>query len=89
MNTRTSLTLTTTQVLIGSVIAVSALFAVAVPSQAHAATYAFVNNSGEVSIVSANSPTEALANAFNISVHSGVMLLQSQLNALVGFHVSL
>lgn len=89
MNTRTSLTLTTTQVLIGAVIAMSALFAVAVPHQAHAATYAFVNNSGEVSIVSANSPTEALANAFNISIHSGVMLLQSQLDAIVGFRVTL
>lgn len=60
-----------------------------IPAHAQAATYAFVNNSGEVSIVAASSPTEALATAFNISVHSGVMLLQSQLDAIVGFRVTL
>jgi hypothetical protein len=60
-----------------------------IPAHAHAATYAFVNNSGEVSIVAASSPEAALATAFNISIHSGVMLLQSQLDAIVGFHVSL
>ena len=60
-----------------------------IPAHAQAATYAFVNNSGEVSIVSADSPAQALATAFNISIHSGVMLLQSQLDAIVGDHVSL
>jgi len=81
--------LSTSQVLVGAVLAISGVLAFGLPTQAHAATYAFVNTSGEVSIVSANDPVSAMATAFNIAVHSGVMLLQSQTDAFVGFHVTL
>ncbi|MEK7602373.1 MAG: hypothetical protein AAB472_02715 [Patescibacteria group bacterium] len=89
MTTTTQFALTTTQILVGAVLAISSILAFALPSQAHAATYAFVNTSGDVSIVSANDPVSAMATAFNIALHSGVMLLQSQTDAFVGFHVNL
>lgn len=61
-------------------IAVSSIFAMAIPSFAHAATYAYVNTSGNVSTVTANDWQTALATAQNIGLHSGVMLLVSQLD---------
>jgi hypothetical protein len=63
----------------------SSIFAMALPSFAHAATYAYVNQSGEVSTVTANDWQSAIANAFKIHINSGVMLLVSQLDfGLVG-----
>ncbi len=47
---------------------------------AHAATYAYVNSSGNVSTVTASGWQTALATAPNIGLHSGVMLLISQLD---------
>lgn len=49
----------------------------ALPSMAQAATYAFVNQSGNVSTVVANDPNTAIATAFNIHPRSGVMLLNT------------
>jgi hypothetical protein len=47
--------------------------------------YAYVNTSGTVVFISANSPAEALANATNIATHSGVILINSISDqALVG-----
>ena len=89
MKTNTSFTLTGVHMLVAALIAVAAVFAVSAPLQAHAATYAFVNTSGEVSIIAAESPEQALMSAFNISIHSGVMLLQSQFDAIVGDRVTL
>lgn len=70
-------------------IAVSSMFVMALPSLASAATYAYVNKSGEVSTVTANDWQSALVNASNIDIHSGVMLLVSQLdNSIVGDSVN-
>jgi hypothetical protein len=66
----------------------SGVFALALPSFAHAATYAFVNTSGEVNAVVANDPTSALMTAFNISLHSGVLLLSNQTDSILNGGVS-
>lgn len=67
-----------------------AAFAIAVvPAMSYAANYAFVNNSGEVSLVIANTAEQAIATAFNRSARSGVILLNSLAdNGLVGDNVS-
>lgn len=44
------------------------------PAIAFASTYQYVDNSGNLRTVEANSPTQALATAPNIASHSGVML---------------
>ncbi len=66
--------------------------AVAVPtvaSFAYAATYAYVNRSGEVSTVTANDGMSAIMTAPNIAEHSGVMLLDSaDDNQMIGDDVS-
>lgn len=66
----------------------SSIFAMALPSFAHAATYAFVNTSGEVNAVVADNPTSALITAFNISLHSGVLLLGNQTDSILNGGVS-
>ncbi len=55
---------------------------------AHAATFAYVNQAGDVSAVVANDPYEALRTAPNIDEHSGVILLNTTGDALIGDHVS-
>jgi hypothetical protein len=64
--------------------AASSIFAMAIPAFAHAASYAFVNQSNDVSFVIASDPMSALANALNIAFHSGVMLLTNQNSGIVG-----
>jgi hypothetical protein len=66
------------RVIVAAALASSSLLALALPSFAHAATYAFVNTAGEVNAVTADSWMAAIANAVNIHVHSGVMLLATQ-----------
>ena len=44
-------------------------------SVASAATYLYVNTSGNVQSIEANNPTQAMAVAPNLAVHSGVMLV--------------
>jgi len=46
-------------------------------SVASAATYLYANTSGNLQSIEANNPTEAMAIAPNIAVHSGVMLVSS------------
>lgn len=70
--------------LLAAGIAGASLLAVALPSFAHAATYAYVNNASEVRTVVANDWQTAIATAFNISLHSGVLLLTSLNGNLVG-----
>ncbi|MES2060006.1 MAG: fibronectin type III domain-containing protein [Patescibacteria group bacterium] len=48
---------------------------VAVPALSAAATFAYVNQAGNVATVDAATPTQAMATAPNIDAHSGVMLL--------------
>lgn len=53
-------------------------FLLSVPVFASAASFAYVNRSGEVSMVTATTPEDAIRTAPLIAEHSGVMLLQSQ-----------
>ena len=65
------------------------LFLALLPAFATAATYAYVNQSGEVRMVTADTPTIAIATAPNIHVHSGVLLLDSAAdNEVIGDSVS-
>lgn len=57
---------------------------VALPSASLAATYAYVNTSGEVTSMEADSAATALATAPNMDIHSGVMLLTGSNNNVVG-----
>jgi hypothetical protein len=50
---------------------------VALPGVSFAQTYAYVNTSGDVSSVEADTANAALMTAPNIGVHSGVMLINS------------
>ncbi len=79
--------ITSTRFLIAAAIAASSL-AMALPSSAHAATYAYVNTAGEVNAVVANDPMTALATAFNIALHSGVLLLTNQSDSILNNSVS-
>lgn len=73
----------------GLVIAIVGLAMVlmALPALASAAIYAYVNQSGEVQIVTANDPYSAMATAPNIDEHSGVMLLTNPADPIVGDRV--
>ncbi len=55
---------------------------------AHAATYAYVNQAGDVNAVIANDPYEAMRIAPSIDEHSGVMLLSSPADVILDQHVS-
>jgi len=58
------------------------------PAIGHAATFAYVNASGDVATVVANDPMTAIAIAPNIALHSGVLLLDSPAdNEVVGDEV--
>lgn len=73
------------------IVAVSffALFAVLMlPAFASAASYAYVNTSGEVRTVEAASPATAINTAPGISLHSGVILLINLTDGIVGDNVS-
>lgn len=69
--------------------AIAALFAFALPSFAFAAEYAYVNHEGEVQTVTANNSAAALSTAPGLSLHSGVIILDSDADrAFVGDIVS-
>lgn len=53
------------------------LTVMAVPGFASAATYAYVNQGGEVMTTIAATPEQAITNAPNIHMRSGVLLLDS------------
>ncbi len=73
-----------TRHLLAAALITASLLAMALPSLTHAATYAYVNQAGEVSTVTANDWMTAIATAVNIHIHSGVLLLTSQNDAIVG-----
>ncbi len=56
-------------------LALALVVALAFPMFSYAATYAYVNTSGQLSMVSANSSQDALSNTSNLGLHSGVMLV--------------
>jgi len=49
---------------------------------ASASTYQYVNASGQLSSVIANSPQEAMAEASSLGFHSGVMLVSNSTNTI-------
>jgi len=61
---------------------------IALPAFSQAASYAYVNQSGEVNMVIANDPMTAIAIAPNRAMHSGVILLTTQSTGLIGDNVS-
>ncbi len=64
-----------------------AFAAVAFPSVSFAASYAYVDQAGDVRIVEAANPNTALMTAPNIDEHSGVMLLVNPTDPITGDHV--
>ena len=62
--------------------------ALAAPAISLAQTFAYVNTSGEVQTMDADNANQALLTAPNIAVHSGVMLIQSTSDSVVGERVS-
>ncbi len=68
---------TITQIAVGATLMLTLALVLVAPRSSEAANYAFVNHAGEVSMVVANDPQMALMTAFNISLHSGVLLLDS------------
>ena len=74
------------KILTGSVALAAVL---AVPGFAFAADYAYVNQAGEVNMITASNPTEAMTIAPNIHVNSGVLLLDSSADtAIVGDEIN-
>lgn len=77
----------TQSILAASFIGVFSLMAI--PAISFAASYAYVNQQGEVMMVTANDPMTAINTAPNRAVNSGVMLLDSPADsAVVGDNVS-
>lgn len=56
---------------------------IAVPSLSLAATFAYVNQAGEVMTTEAATPSAAIMTAPNIGTHSGVMLINSSTDSEV------
>jgi hypothetical protein len=64
---------------------ITALGAVlAIPAASFAATFAYVNTSGEVTSMEAGDANTALRTAPNIHMHSGVLLLTDNDDAIIG-----
>jgi len=67
-----------TSFLVIAALAAAGVLAFALPAFAQAATYAFVNQSGEVNAVVASDWMTAIATAPSIHPNSGVLLLNDQ-----------
>jgi short subunit dehydrogenase-like uncharacterized protein len=70
-------TLNSTKVIVGALGLVMAVTLASLPAFASAATYAYVDTTGEVKPVIADTWQQAIAKAVGIHIHSGVMLLDS------------
>lgn len=60
---------------------------VAAPAVSLAATYAYVNTAGDVMTMDASTASQALLTAPGISLHSGVMLIDTTTDPVLGDHV--
>lgn len=76
-----NLTIATKTLLLG---VMAAAAAVVVPGISLAATFAYVNQAGEVMTTEADTAMQALTTAPSIDEHSGVLLLQPTDSGLVG-----
>lgn len=75
--------------MINKVLGIAAVAAaLALPAATFAQTFAYVNTAGEVTTTDAADANTALRTAPNISLHSGVMLLQNSNDGIVGDSVS-
>lgn len=74
---KTNSTISTTSAVLATVGLVAAVTLMSLPLFASAATYAYVDTTGEVKPVIADSWQEAISKAVGIHIHSGVMLLDS------------
>lgn len=73
--------------LLGAGLIAVALVFVALPVLAAAATYAYVDQTGDVRTVESATPDVAIMTAPNIDEHSGVMLLTNPNDPIVGDNV--
>lgn len=73
--------------LINASMVAAAALAFTFPAFASAATYAYVNQAGNVATVMADNPNAAMYSAPNIDEHSGVMLLTNPNDGIVGDYV--
>ena len=64
------------------------ILAVGFPAFSYASTYAYVNQSGQVNTVVADTGASAILNAPDISLHSGVMLMSNSTGAVLGANTS-
>ena len=72
------------RVLVKTSLVLGAVVIAASPASTYAATYAYVNTSGDVSAVIADTWQAAIATALNIAVHSGVLLLVNPADGVLG-----
>jgi hypothetical protein len=61
--------------------------AVVIPAASFAQTFAYVNTSGEVTSIEAANAQTALRTAPNMDIHSGVLLISSPSDGIVGDHL--
>lgn len=59
------------------VVTLVALAVLVVPVVSSANTYQYIDTSGQLQYVQADNSSQALASAYNIGIHSGVMLYSS------------
>lgn len=72
-----------------SILVLTAFALIAIPSFSFAATYAYVNTSGEVMTTESATWQQAIATAPNIAARSGVLLIDSAADSsIVGDNVS-
>lgn len=69
-------------------LALAALFAIAAPASSYAALFAYVNQDGEIRTVEAADPNTAIMTAPSIHMNSGVLLLNSSSDPIIGDDVS-
>ncbi len=72
-----SLSVSSARLLVVTGVAIASVLAFALPAFAQAATYAYVNQQGNVATFVAATPWIALATAPNMATHSGVILVSN------------
>lgn len=73
-----------TRIAVGALAFITIATFMSAPLLSNAAIYAYVNTDGEVRMVTANDPTTAIMTAPGRALRSGVMLLMSATDSIVG-----